>query len=227
MVFPPSFPRCSFPRCDYKSSRMPWRHSLENTDSWAPAQCYSVRFSGIWPRNLNIWHISLWVCCMPKFENSDYNLQSWRALFDKAPMMVIVRISSRVFNTVSEKHTIGAKDCPSWTLESRQLFCLMGQSQVPLCPFRYWPLGRDIRKWRTLLTLRTNSGSLPGLCGFLYPFHQLCGIAASRVHSAFKDKRTSTFSNKSSFLMPMASDASFWAHKPFQELWNCTIVNSL
>lgn len=77
----------------------------------------------------------------------------------------------------------------------------MGQSQVPFALsnyLRYWPLGRDIRKWRTLLTLRTNSGSLPGLCGFLYPFHQFRGIAAFRVHSAFKDKRTSTFSNKSS-----------------------------
>lgn len=78
-------------------------------------------------------------------ENSDYNLLPWWALLNKVPMTAAIRISSRVCNTEPKKHTIGAKDCPSRTLESRQLFCPMGQSQIPLCPFQ---LPQILASWK-------------------------------------------------------------------------------
>ena len=92
---------------------------------------------------------------------------------------------------------------------------MIWDSQVLFGPF---PLSQILATWerqcqhvemKDIITLRTSFGPLPGLCGFLYPFHQFHGTTASRVHFALKDELTATFSNKSSFLMPTGSDASY------------------
>lgn len=50
--------------------------------------------------------------------------------------------------------------------------------------------------------IRTMFRSLPGFLGFLYPFHQFfCGMTASRVPYAFKEKLTAIAANKSSFVV--------------------------
>lgn len=103
--------------------------------------------------------------------------------------------------------------------EHRPLSCMMGQSQVLFGPLSLaqmpLPRGRgglNIRTWRTLLTLRTNAGWSPGLCGFVQSFHPFCHLSQQVFLSKANGEQ----------------GLPFWAHQPPPpKPWNGTVANNL